>query len=215
MELIGRGRAADVYDIGGGRVLRRYRSPHPGVTEKEARVMAWARAHGYPVPEVHDHTDTDLVMDRADGPSMLADIGRRPWRVVAHARLLADLHERLLAVPVPDGLAAPLGEGDRLVHLDLHPDNVLLTADGPVVIDWTNAARGPAGADAAYTWVILATSQVEKVVEKAGQQLFAGLFRRAVKPPGALVPACVEQRLADRNVTPLEQERLRRLAPNR
>jgi DNA-binding helix-hairpin-helix protein with protein kinase domain len=48
---IARGRDAEVYAIGDGRVLRRYRSPGP--TEREMRVMAHARAHGYPVPQVH------------------------------------------------------------------------------------------------------------------------------------------------------------------
>jgi aminoglycoside phosphotransferase (APT) family kinase protein len=215
VELIGKGRAADVYDIGGGRVLRRYRDPHPGITEKEARVMAHAAAHGFPVPTVHDHTDSDLVMDRVDGPSMLTDVGRRPWRFRPDLLLLVGLHEQLAAIPAVDGLAAPLGEGDRLLHLDLHPDNVLLGRDGPVVIDWTNAARGPAGADAAYTWVIAATSDVEGAVAKAAKRLFTARFRALARPPAELVPACIEQRLADRNVTPAEQERLRRLAAKR
>jgi len=45
--LIGAGRNADVYDIGGGRVLRRYRDgrPEPAVA-REAEVMAHARAAG-------------------------------------------------------------------------------------------------------------------------------------------------------------------------
>jgi aminoglycoside phosphotransferase (APT) family kinase protein len=215
VELIGTGRSADVFDVGGGRVLRRYRSPHPGFTAKEAAVMTWAREHGYPVPTVHDRTDTDLVMDRVEGPSMLADVGHRPWRLLAHARLLAGLHEQLAAIPAPEGLPAPFGEGDRLLHLDLHPDNVLLTAEGPVVIDWTNAARGPAGVDAAYTWVIVTTSDVDGRVERTGQQLFARLFARRAHPAMALVPTAVERRIADRNVTPREQERLRRIAGGR
>lgn len=209
MRLIGSGRAADVYDIGDGKVLRRYRRPGP--TAKEAMVMAHARAAGFPVPEVHDHTDTDLVLDRLDGPTMLADLGKRPWRFRTHARLLADLHARLGRIPAPPGLDAPLGEGDRLVHLDLHPDNVLLTPEGPMVIDWPNAARGPAAADAAYTWVILATSDVDGFVERTGQQLFAGLFRRAAPRLAEYVPAAVTQRLADRNLHGAERERLARL----
>src|SRR5262249_36598442 len=48
-----------------------------------------------------------------------------------------------------------IGDGDRLVHLDLHPMNVIVTASGPVVIDWTNAARADALADVAMTIVLL------------------------------------------------------------
>ena len=41
------------------------------------------------------------------------------------------------------------------MHLDLHPGNVMHTSDGPVVIDWSNAAVGAAALDAANTWLTL------------------------------------------------------------
>jgi tRNA A-37 threonylcarbamoyl transferase component Bud32 len=127
------------------------------------RVMAWARSHGYPVPQVYERTETDLILDRLHGPTMLADLARRPWRLVRHAKTLARLHRQLHAIPAPVELPAPLGEGGSLVHLDLHPGNVVLTASGPMVIDWPNAARGDGLADVAYTWVILTTSRLEGV----------------------------------------------------
>lgn len=34
-----------------------------------------------------------------------------------------------------------MGEGDKVVHLDLHPLNVIIGPKGPVVIDWTGASR--------------------------------------------------------------------------
>lgn len=217
---IARGRDADVYALGDGRVLRRYRRPGP--TDRERRVMAHARAHGYPVPRVYGWTGTDMVMDRLDGPSMLADLARHPWRLRRHARTLADLHRRLHAVPAPAGLPAPLGEGDRLVHLDLHPANVVLTASGPMVIDWPNAGRGHGLADVATTWVILRTSRLEgpvtqRLVAAVGQRLFAAAFlagfdRRRVFQH---LPAVVAARLADRNVRDHERRRLRRLVGRR
>jgi hypothetical protein len=63
------------------------------------RVMAWARSHGHPVPQVYERTETDLILDRLDGPTMLADLARRPWRLVRHARTLAGLHRQLHAIP--------------------------------------------------------------------------------------------------------------------
>ena len=71
-----------------------------------------------------------------------------------YARLLADLHDRLHVIPAPDWLK-PVDDGDRLVHGDLHPMNVMLTASGPVVIDWTNAVRADALTDVALTIVLL------------------------------------------------------------
>ncbi|MFF4396554.1 phosphotransferase family protein [Streptomyces sp. NPDC001480] len=64
------------------------------------------------------------------------------------ARLLRLLH----AVPARDS-ADP---GARVLHLDLHPDNVILTPDGPRVIDWSNAEDGPPGLDWGTSAVILA-----------------------------------------------------------
>src|ERR1700758_4060837 len=44
----------------------------------EAEVMARARAHGVPVPEVFAGAGGDIVRERAYGPTMLTELGRRP-----------------------------------------------------------------------------------------------------------------------------------------
>ena len=36
---------------------------------------------------------------------------------------------------------------DGLCHADLHPGNVIMTADGPRLVDWTGAVRAPAAFD--------------------------------------------------------------------
>jgi hypothetical protein len=64
---------------------------------------------------------------------------RRPWTLRHHARLLADLHALVHAVPVLGWLRAPFGTGPALLHP--HPANVILAADGPCLIDWQGAAR--------------------------------------------------------------------------
>jgi aminoglycoside phosphotransferase (APT) family kinase protein len=152
-------------------VLRRYRIPRD--TEREVAAMEHARTNGYPVPAARALTDTDIVMDRLAGPTMLDDLGRRPWRIGRHAATLAALHRRLHAIDAPSWLPAPVGEGESLLHFDLHPDNVILTPRGPYVIDWPNAARGPALADIAHTWLVLACSTP-----------IAGPFRRALTRMG-------------------------------
>src|SRR3954452_17753013 len=100
-ELIAQGRAADVFAAGPGLVLRRYREGEGGDTAPEAAAMEHARRHGFPVPAVHEAGGPDLVMERVEGPTMLADIARRPWRVGQHGRTLAVLHQRLHAIPAP------------------------------------------------------------------------------------------------------------------
>ena len=129
--MLAEGRASEILELGDGRVLRRFKAG--GRPAREAEVMEHARAHGYPVPEVIDVLDDALVLERVDGPTMLADLRRRPWTLAGHAQTLAELHARLHEIPF---------EGERLIHLDFHPDNVLLSASGPVVIDWANARAG-------------------------------------------------------------------------
>jgi hypothetical protein len=77
------------------------------------------------VPAARALNETEIVMERLDGPTMLDDLGRRPWRIDRHAQTLATLHRRLHEIDAPAWLPAPLGEGRSLLHLDLHPDNVI------------------------------------------------------------------------------------------
>jgi len=156
--LLGRGRHADVFELDAGRVLRRYRTGQDA--GPEAAVMEHVRRHGYPVPEVFAVDGCDLVMQRVDGPSMLDAMVSRPHRLFRYARTLAELHQALHRIPAPDDLDRPVGDGDAVLHLDLQPANVVMTAAGPVVLDWGWAAAGPSDADAAHTWLQLATSEV-------------------------------------------------------
>jgi len=131
--------------------------------ESEAQTMEYARSHGYPVPAVSELSadGTDLVMERLDGPVMLTALSRRPWSIRSSGALLADLHGRLHRIPAPPWVPdAPSGRGDRLLHLDLHPLNIILTERGPVVIDWPRAARGNGDTDVALTWLLLAAAGI-------------------------------------------------------
>lgn len=220
--LLGHGRAADVYDIGGGRVLRRYRLVRPGLVEREAHVMRHLAAHGFPVPDVYDAAGTDLVMQKLAGRTMLADLERRPWRLWRHADSWAELHRRLAAVPVGDlaahGVPQRFGPPESILHLDFHPDNIMLSPNGPVVFDWTNATLGPAAADVAQSWIVGATSTVDggPVIAAVTKLVRGRLIDRFVDSSGradaiAMVPAMAEYRLRDRNVRPEEADRIRAL----
>ena len=211
-----------MYDIGGGRVLRRYRDGRDAAAvDREARVMVHARAHGVPVPEVFEVDGSDIVMERATGPTMLDVLGRRPWTLRRQARLLARLHETVHRAPALPGLRAPCGDedpdGQVLLHRDLHPMNVILTSAGPVIIDWEGAARGPAMYDVAWTWVIIASSEVPDtgLAAAAVRGLQAQLTRSFVRAAGPIDPVwraqAVRDRLIDRNVLPAERTRLERL----
>ena len=48
-----------------------------------------------------------------------------------------------------------LAPGDGLCHCDLSPGNVIMTAEGPKLVDWAGAMRAPAALDLGFLHVIL------------------------------------------------------------
>jgi serine/threonine protein kinase len=189
------GRASRVIDLGDGTVLRVGGDP-----PREAHIMEHVRSHAFPVPRVYEVRPDALVLERISGPTMGDDLRRRPWMTSRHVRTLVELHERLHRVEL---------EGACVVHFDLHPENVLLSPNGPVVIDWTNARSGEAAKDIAMTWLILATS--------AGLpgRLLARLFRSGVGSE-AIRQGLAEARafrVADPSVSEAERARARRANP--
>ncbi len=123
-----------------------------------------------------------IVFERIEGPSMLARLTAFPWPVTRLARVLADLqisvhgHRVQGLASLPDalerrirqapGLSADEKEGtlealyrlpkDSIVcHGDFHPDNVLLSPQGPMIIDWTDVHQGHPSADVAKTVLLL------------------------------------------------------------
>jgi aminoglycoside phosphotransferase (APT) family kinase protein len=159
--LLAAGRDADVYEYGDGAVLRRSREGRSLLVE--ARILEFLQAHGYPVPKVLEVSDdgADLVMERIHGPTMVDAIGHRPWTLHRSARELTELHVRLHELDAPTYLAAaPVGSGTRLLHMDLHPLNVMMGPTGPVVIDWTGARAGDPYVDVAMAWVLMAAGEV-------------------------------------------------------
>ena len=52
-------------------------------------------------------------------------------------------------------LTDDLPDGDILCHGDFHPDNIVMTERGSIIIDWTTASRGNLLADVARTSLIL------------------------------------------------------------
>lgn len=211
--LLASGRAADVFDVGDGRVLRRYRDRSSGGdldASLEARVMAYVRERGYPVPRVHDVDGTDLVMDRIDGPTMLESLEASPWKVVWYARVLARLQRQLARIAAPEWMLANSADSQRpqsVLHLDLHPMNVIMSSKGPVVIDWTNAAGGPGGFDGALTYVEIMTFATEGVVDRVGQQVFGRSFRwfRGSRVIAPYMSAACDHRLGDAGLLPDER----------
>jgi len=75
-----------------------------------------------------------------------------------HAGMLPD---RIVTGMLP--LIDRLSPGDGLCHVDLHPGNVIMTADGPRFVDWGGAIRAPAALDLASCHILLSETAPEVV----------------------------------------------------
>jgi Ser/Thr protein kinase RdoA (MazF antagonist) len=100
--------------------------------------------------------------------------------------------------------------GDRVLHLDLHPRNVILSSRGPFVIDWANAARGPAALDPALAMAIFVSARATADAPREGIDRFIAEFASHFDSAALdrWMPLAVEMRMADPNVTDEERREL-------
>ncbi|MEV7623029.1 phosphotransferase [Actinoplanes sp. NPDC089786] len=148
LELLASGNEADVYALDEHRVVRRHR--HMTDVSGEAEVMAYVGGLDYPVPAVYDVRGGEMEMERLHGPTMALALVSGDVTAAEGATMLAGLLSRLHDLP-------PMpGNTGRILHLDLHPENIMITGRGPVVIDWVNARHGEPDLDVALSSLILA-----------------------------------------------------------
>lgn len=148
-----------------------------------------------------------IVYERIQGASLLTVLATQLWRVLPLAQALAELHATLHRVSMPElrparavlqadiqqvpGMSADLQQAtlnvlhqlpddDKLCHMDFHPDNVIVTPDGLVVVDWANAVCGHPLADVAKTTVLLQFGPLPPrvpVVKRWGMTMLRRLLR--------------------------------------
>lgn len=223
-------------------------------TESTALSAARAAGIRVPAPRgfVSHDGRPGLLLERLDGNDLLSIVEKQPWRVWEFGRLTGRLHAELGETPAPAGLrdlraalrgaiaessaiperARPrvlavldaLPDGDRLCHGDFHPGNIILTAEGPVIIDFPNAVSGDPAADFARTAILLEAGEVPpdtspwgRVLVRAGRKLMLLAYRtgyRSAAPVDAETLArwrvvIIAHRLTER--VPEERVRLLRM----
>jgi aminoglycoside phosphotransferase (APT) family kinase protein len=188
------GRDADVYALDDSWVLRRYRNGHP--VRDEADFMCHVASYDYPVPAVREVDGADMVIQRLDGPTLGDAALAGDLSAAEVGEIHADLHRRLQAIPAPSGTP-----GRVVVHGDLHPLNVIATADGPVVIDWRNAEEGTAAFDVAMTAIIFAQVALDPSFEDLTpllREALASYLANSIDPTPGLADALA---VRGRNIT--------------
>jgi aminoglycoside phosphotransferase (APT) family kinase protein len=219
VELLASGRDGDIFAFAPGLVLRKTRDGRS--IAHEARIMEYVAGHGYPVPHIEEvrADGTEIVMERIDGPLMMDTMVKGRIRGLRNGvQLLADLHDRLHVIPAPEWLPS-LEEGDRVLHLDLHPLNVIETERGPVVIDWGNARSGDGLTDVALTYVLLTCPRmpgpwITRIAVQPMRAWLGNQFVQRYRGPelNARIARAAELKALDPNMLPEEVKKLRRLA---
>ena len=136
-----------------------------------------------------------IIFERIRGTSLLKILETRPGEFISIARLLAELHARMHACILPPetpsqreqieqgiawakdlaeaekqsllGILARLPDGNAVCHGDFHPDNILMSDHGPVIIDWMTGRRGHPLADVARTVLLIQTGGLPPRVSSA------------------------------------------------
>ena len=123
-----------------------------------------------------------IIFERVEGPSMLGELTTKPWKLLRLARTLAELQTALHSCKVPGlpsqrqklesniraaavlpesakgavlNVLAELPDGNAVCHGDFHPDQIIMSARGPIVIDWITTTQGNPLADVARTCLLL------------------------------------------------------------
>lgn len=135
----------------------------PAVIDAE-RAASSAAAEVLPVPAILDRAEVGdlsaVLLETLPGAPMAEVARRRPEVARTAGQACGAVHALLAGVPAPVGLRlapGPPARPIRVVHLDLHPLNILGSPDGEVtgVLDWANAGAGDPDLDRARTWAIL------------------------------------------------------------
>jgi aminoglycoside phosphotransferase (APT) family kinase protein len=220
MKLLASGRDGDIFEFAPGLVLRKTRDGRS--IAHEARIMRYVAEQGFPVPRIEEvrADGAEIIMERIDGPVMVDAMVRPPWKLAAHMRMLADLHDRLHRIEGPDWLPGMPDGGDRMLHLDLHPLNVIMSPNGPVVVDWPNARRGDPMVDVALTFALVACGRIPLPrpvavgLDAVRKPLLLRTFARRYVGPEFYrrVAEMAELKCFDKNMAPDELRALRALA---
>ncbi len=141
-----------------------------------------------------------IIFERVHGVDMVEAIIADPEKLIPYAHLLAELQAHLhtctaSALPLQRqrlhrqiqsacGLPAEtkaailvdldqLQDENAICHGDFHPENVLITADEPVIIDWVDATQGCPLVDVARTTLILRVSPLPPSASERRRQKVA------------------------------------------
>lgn len=159
-----------------------------------ARLVETGGRLGIEMPKIEGRNGMDQILANLDAVERLAEefadlqirltaksgVGLRDRKMLMASRIVqCGLDARSIKTLL--GLCKELPDGDRLVHGDLHPGNILYPQEGPVVIDWVDACCGHPMSDVARTVVLFGWGGP---AADAVQKRYVDAYLKAVTPGG-------------------------------
>ncbi len=171
----------------------------------------------FEIVEVEDKTG--IIFERIQGRTMLEEISEKPWKVKKLSKELGKLHNAIhqclngsllsyrldlqfqidkapfLSEEVKIKLMEMVGEledSNGICHGDLHPDNIILSPKGPVIIDWINSRRGNKLLDLARTSIMIKYGHIPSdepfikraILKKMRNVLYRDYMKEYIKASG-------------------------------
>lgn len=181
--------------------------------EHEYRVSQIIQQEPLPIARVYEIVEINdrigIVYERITGKTLLNHLFTYPdqmeWIAETCAEVLSRIHqcnnvqlpsqrdsiiERIKQADIPADwkeqalhLLSELPDGSVVCHGDYHPDNIIHSSSGPIVIDWSAATSGNASADFVRSVLILqiATAPEPEYTERFNliRDQFLSLFEKA------------------------------------
>jgi tRNA A-37 threonylcarbamoyl transferase component Bud32 len=184
----------------------------PSMIETEGAKTSAAHDAGVSTPSVHGFVNHDgragAIFDLIEGDLLLDEAVTQPLRLRRWGKTLGDIHADMLTHSSADlpslrevlaekidatDLTGPqkaaakerlttLPDATNVLHGDFHPGNVILSNDGPVLIDWIDASRGAPAADITRTlWLLSPATIPDNVPGRRFRTTVQSIFRRAYR----------------------------------
>jgi hypothetical protein len=182
---IGTGRTADIYEYGKECVIKIFKSDfHIGSEGKNSKIINGLEGIRSPklIDIIDIKGSKAIVYERITGPTMMEKIACEPEKQSYYADMLAQIQYQMhtavsslkpnLKEEIKNKISSSEKLNDRvreyalekteiindscaICHYDFHPGNIIISENGPFIVDWANALIGDVRADVSRTSLML------------------------------------------------------------
>ncbi|MHA1365631.1 MAG: aminoglycoside phosphotransferase family protein [Candidatus Heimdallarchaeota archaeon] len=143
------------------------------VVQSEYDTSKYVQNHLQFIPRVFDLIEyqgkSGIIFEKIEGITLLDYLTNNPFRLIKVVKQIAKLHVEIHKVDYLERvkqldettkekillILEKLPKDNKLCHRDFHPDNIMRSTKGLIVIDWMTATSGSPAGDVARTYYIM------------------------------------------------------------